>query len=232
MRALMYADWCAAKRGFVRNLVVALLVVVPIVFSANEGGELSPGVLVATMVVIMIVYYNLFGLFAPDEQNGWERVRLTLPVSARQVVRARYAFIAAMGAASAVLAVLVGKLSELALLASGGALNVPRGLGVIALAACVTVLSMMALLSLELPIVFRFGMTKGRIAFAIPFILSMLVAFEPVRKLFQDVGDVFLLLSEALGSPTLAIVAAAAAVVALYLLSMRLSEHLYAARDF
>lgn len=43
------------------------------------------------IIAVMIPYTFIFNLAAYDEQNNWERFRLTLPLSRRQIVFGRYA---------------------------------------------------------------------------------------------------------------------------------------------
>ena len=232
MLALMYTDWTVVRRTFLRYLFVTLIIMTPIVAMSNDEGELSAGVAVAAMSVMMITIYLALGLFGVDEANDWERFRLTLPTSARQVVRSRYALAALVTAGTAVVGTVLAVIAQWAILAVHGSIAAPRGVVTIGLTALGAGIVALAFLSLEMPIVFRLGISKARMAFTIPFLLCMLLTIGPVRDAIMPILDSVEALANSLGTPAPLFAGAAAVVALLYLASMRLSEGIYAARDF
>ena len=232
MKALMYADWCAVKSIFLRYLAIVLVIVTPIVAMSNADGESAPGVFVAAMSVAMLSFYLVISLFGSDEWQGWEAFRLSFPVDARMVVRGRYAFLACMVAGICLLGALMGIAVEKLLPVVQGALNVPRGAQVIFLSALGAALASLAVLSLEMPLLFRLGMSRARMAFTLPFLLFLLPTIEPVRNALTGPVHAIESFVGSLPSPLPLFAGAALAVCALYLASMTLSERLYAARDF
>lgn len=232
MRALMYADWIVIRRTFLRYLLVTLLVMTPIVTMSNDDGELSAGVAVAAMSVAMITIYLAIGLFGADEANGWEQVRLTLPTTARQVVRSRYALAAIVTGAVVVIGTALGALVQMIIPLFHGTVMAPRGIAVIGLSALGTGIVSLGLLALEMPIIYHLGIAKGRMAITLPFMLCLLVTIEPVRNALLSVLEGLEGVAGSLGSPALLFAGGIVVVALLFLGSMRLSERLYAARDF
>lgn len=232
MLALMYTDWTVVRRTFLRYLLVTLIIMTPIVAMSNDEGELSAGVAVAAMSVMMITIYLALGLFGVDEANDWERFRLTLPTSARQVVRSRYALAALVTAGTAVVGMVLAVIAQWVILAAHGSITAPRGVVTIGLTALGAGIVALAFLSLEMPIVFRLGISKARMAFTIPFLLCMLLTIGPVRDAIMPILDSVEALANSLGTPAPLFAGAVAVVALLYLASMRLSEGIYAARDF
>ena len=87
-------------------------------------------------------------------------------------------------------------------------------------------------LSIEMPIVFHLGIEKARMAISIPFMLCMLFTIEPVRDALISLLNKLEHVEAALGTPAPLFAGGACAVILVYLASMRLSEHLYANREF
>lgn len=232
MLALMYADWTVLRRTFLRYLAVTLLVMAPIVALGNDDGEIAAGTAVSTMSVAMIAIYMAISLFSYDEANDWEQFRLTLPTSARRVVRSRYALAALMVAATVVLGTALGVAVQCAIPLLHGSIAAPRGVMVIGLAAFGTALVVIAFLALEMPFVFKVGISKARVAFTIPFLLCLLINVEPVRNVIFPLLDSLEGFARTLGSPAPIFAGVTVIVAVLYLASMRLSEGIYAARDF
>lgn len=232
MRAFLYADWIITRKTFLRYLLFTLIVVTPVIAMANGSDEFAPGVAAASVCVAMVTFYITIGLFSVDESNGWEQVRLTLPTSARQVVRSRYAFCALVMGAMVVVGTLAGVGVEWAIRMLHGVLTVPRGVVIIGLTALGASLVLMLLLAIEMPILFWKGITKARMAFSLPMMLPLLLTIEPVRNALMPLLDGLEALERSLGTPAPIFVGAAVAVFAIYAASMLLSERLYAGRDF
>lgn len=111
----------------------------------------------------------VMSLLTVDEQNGWERFRLTLPVTRSQVVRGRYLTVLASCAVSVLGAVaLAVPLSWLAgtglpmtsMLPTEGA-DLGELLLTTSVASVATALGILLLASLSMPIYMRYGATKA-----------------------------------------------------------------------
>ena len=137
----------------------------------------APGIL--TMMLFMM---GSMSAAAYDEQMGWGLFRLTMPVSRRDVVLARYGVILTLGAAGA----LVGFLAASLLMAVGSVVELPGGMSemfalsrenvqatVFATMFCMVMGSLIA--SIVTPIYFRLGQTKA--TQYIPMIVVILFIF-------------------------------------------------------
>ena len=230
MRALLYSDWCTIRGTILRLMGVALLISAPIMFGSVGDVEQSPAVAMAAIVMSFGVFYTMIGLFGADESGDWEQVRLALPTTPREVVRERYAFLALTAFAAMVVGVVFGMCVQ-GLFSLGARLMVPRDLGLVVGAAVGITLAVIAYLALLLPAIFALGMSKARMLVSLPFFLKMLLALEPVRDVLTGTERFFTGLAARLGSPAPIFVGFGLAAVALYLLSMRASERIYAARE-
>ncbi len=232
MLSLMYSDWVVIRKTFLRYLLVTLIVTTPIAAMSNSGGELSAGVAVTALVVMMITVYLAQGLFAVDEAGAWDQFRLTLPTSAREVVRGRYAFTALVVLGTTALGTLAGVLAEWLISALRGVVGVPHGFATIGLVSLVAGVVALIFLAFEMPIIFHIGISKARPVLVAPFFLCLLFTVEPVRNAVMPVLNSLESFAKSLGSPAPVLFGAAAIAALLYFSSMRVSERLYAHRDF
>lgn len=184
-------------------------------------------------------------LFTVDEQNGWERFRLTLPVTRSQVVRGRYLTVLASCAVSVLgavaLAVPLHWLAEEGLPVASILSTEGTDLGGLLLAtsaaSVVTALAILLLASLSIPVYMRYGATKAaRVAPAV-----VILAFCAGMATLEQVGllaewgphvDAWMdgLVASGQGAPLA--VLAAAAVLAVYAVSSQVSCAIYAKRQF
>ena len=231
MKALLYSDWCLMRNTIVRYLGVCMIIVIPIVGMANGDASAAPGVMAASMFTAMLLFYAMLGLFGSDEQGDWEQMRRALPVTPRLVVRERYVFLVLAGLAIVAAGTVVGMLTNV-ILSALASLAVPRDLAEVAGGALGAAIVALAYLALMMPYVFKVGMTKARITFSLPFILCLLLNVGPVRDVVMGLGGALEHLEATMGSPAPIFAAIVVATAALYVVSMRISESIYARRDF
>lgn len=239
MKALLYADWCVlrgiGKRAPIPALaIVAVAALAPLADSAGNARELASAInaSIMPMSIMMLTFLGFFALFGSDERQGWEAARLSLSPSRGSVVAARYAIIAAwalvLTVAGFVLSMAVCALATTILCHS---VAFPDPVEVLTVggtffAAC------LAYLSITTPIVVKMGLAKGRLYFSIPFMLCMLFMTDPVREAATSVANGINGIVEQLGSPLPLVFGAIAGVVVMYLLSLKVSQALYARKDF
>lgn len=87
MKAMIVSDFAVLRSALLQLLGICLVI-------ALFMGYVMGAVGTAAAIAAMIPFTGLFSLAAYDEQNNWERFRLTLPLTRRQVVFGRYASIA------------------------------------------------------------------------------------------------------------------------------------------
>ena len=174
MKAMIVSDFAVLRSVLLQLLGICLVI-------ALFMGYVMGAVGTAAAIAAMVPFTGLFSLAAYDEQNNWERFRLTLPLTRRQVVFGRYASIALLTVGSLALALVLG----LGIAALAGLLpaewlpeslspseNTPEmivgstvgGVSVVAIA-----------MAVAMPVITRFGMTKA--ARIVPIIVVLIVAF-------------------------------------------------------
>lgn len=231
MKAMIFSDLITSRRWFLMLVGTTLLVAV---FIAILTGGLygSIGVCAA-----MVPFMYLFNISAYDEQNGWERYRLTLPISRRQVAYGRYASMLVICACSFVMAVVMGlAIGAVASLlpesvSTPGLRLTATSVAEIAGATLLTQALILFIASLTMPLILRFGMTKAtRLA---PVLMVLLLM--GLVGLFGHTAPFVAVASTLEGMTALQIslmaVGFLAIVLILYWLSSLLSARLYERRE-
>ncbi len=232
MKTMLLADFITTRKYLVQQCVLSVAIGL-FVGIANHSALLA-----SNMLVVMLFVMLSISLLALDEQNGWQRFRLTLPVSRKQVVMGRYVSllgvaILSLGVCLLTAAIMLGVGS-----AAPGVVVVDELVEGLAGAASLIVGSAVALclvtllaMSISLPAMFRFGMTKATrflpalclLLFCIAVMLSAQYAAEVEALLNALPTWVF-------GPAGLALLAVA--VLAIYAASCAVSVKLYEKRDF
>lgn len=161
MKTMIVSDFATLRPTLVQ--LVGICTVVALFMGYATGAVASGAAAVAAMTPFML----LFSLAAIDEQGGWERFRLTLPVTRRQVVFGRYATLGIIAVATIAFALALS-FATLAVLSLLPAPVVPAGLapaenppaaiiGGVVGGVCVIMVGM----AVALPLIMRFGMTKA-----------------------------------------------------------------------
>ena len=229
MKAMIVSDFAVLRSVLLQLLGICLVI-------ALFMGYVMGAVGTAAAIAAMVPFTGLFSLAAYDEQNNWERFRLTR----RQVVFGRYASIALLTVGSLALALVLG----LGIAALAGLLpaewlpesrspseNTPElivgstvgGVSVVAIA-----------MAVAMPVIARFGMTKA--ARIVPIIVVLIVAFAVAFfgngvQLTGVLADLVQWLDT--GNNYLFLAAALVAIVALiYVASAFVAAKLYEKREF
>lgn len=238
MKALLYSDWCIVK-GVARQypvvaLAVAFIAAVGGVSSVDANATALASHIHTTVVasgVMMISFFGFFAFFGNDEREGWEALRLSLPVTRRTVVRSRYVSLLAWILILEVLINLVGMVIGLiAALATYGTLGF-LPLNEVAMLSTLIMGVYLLYLAIEIPIFFKKGLTAARLYFSLPFLACMLFSLEPVQKAATNIAGHLMKLTDTFGIPLLLATGMVIAFAAYYA-SMLVSERIYARRDF
>ena len=231
MKAMIFSDFITSKSSALTLLGVTILVAI---FISVPTGTLYAAI---GACAAMIPFMYLFSICAYDEMNGWERYRLTLPISRRQVVYGRYASILIVCACSLVVAVALGLAIGLvadalpeSIVPEGSRLS-NAGVGEIVGTALLTQVVILLVATLTLPFIMRYGMTKGaRIApMLLIFAVSGGVVLLSNTPIVAD-AEAFL---GGLGMSGMVVLAAIIVVVmlGLYALSALIAARLYEHRE-
>lgn len=233
MKTMMFTDLITMKNSLL--VLIGLDVVLGLLLTFAM--QTLMGGLAAMMVIVPFMY--LFSISAYDEMGGWERFRLTLPITRRQVAWGRYASLAVVLAGSMVLTFVVGHV----VVSIGDALpDAPTyitsaGTGFYQVACVVAMGAAIVMLTatISLPLILRFGMTKATriLPVAIVIILAVGIAFfgeASIDQVFWQLSGN--MLDWGVDMMKLGIAVAIVALIALYLASAFIAAKFYAKREF
>lgn len=179
MKTLIVSDLITMRSALLQMAGICLVVCA---FIAVCAGSLLAAI---ASVTIMVPFMYLFTVCAYDESGSWELFRLTLPMTRRQVAFGRYASLLLVAAASFVLGFVVAMLVALVGDVAAGSFGapVPEGLRfhdslaweVLGAAVASEVILLVAA-AVALPLILRFGMTKGTRMVPMAVVLVMALA--------------------------------------------------------
>ena len=101
MKTMIVADFSTMRSALLQLVGICLIIAV----FMGVVADTVVGAIAA--ITAMLPFMFLFSLAATDEQNGWERFRLTMPITRRQVVFGRYASLALLTVAAALFGLLL-----------------------------------------------------------------------------------------------------------------------------
>ena len=202
MRGLLYKDLCVLWKSMkLFLLMVVIFCLLP------SSGVFNTGMFFAVYTGLLPVT-----LLSYDERSHWDRLALMLPVTRRDVVRSKYL----VGAALSLLAVALYGAGRLLFdrMSPGAAL----GTGALAVSAA------LLLQALLYPFLFRLGVEKGRVTIVLisVILVAVVMGFFSVESASPDIHS----LAATGAAPLLFAVAVIAE-----LISVRVAERLYAARE-
>lgn len=227
MKAMLFSDLITSRNSFPALLGITVFVAA---FIAVGSGTVVAAV---GCMAAMVPFMYLFSIAAYDEWNGWERFRLTLPLSRRQVAYGRYASMLVVTACalafSLAIGTLIGAVAQAlpAGVAPEGLSLREAGLPALATAGVASALVVLLVSAVTLPLVMRFGMTSG--TRLVPVVIVLALAAGMVIFGGEGALDVDGLLESA--GPAMAMTVAAAVALVLYGASAALSAWLYERRE-
>lgn len=236
MKAMIKSDFITMKHSL--GQLMFIMLVVALVMSI-----LTETVITGTAAfAIMIPFMFILSIAAYDELNGWQRFRLTLPITRRQMVAGRYLGTLILFVLCDVLAVLFA-LVVMEVCSSLPAGVVPVGLtfegnNVESLMAAIVLTSFIGIVvaAVTMPMIMRYGVTKA--TRLVPVVLVLLLAGSMYLLEEFGVSDQLMVLVGANGSVDifssfqLIIYIGLAVALVLYAVSAVVANKLYATRQF
>lgn len=230
MKAMIFSDLITSKNVAVQLLLLS--VVICGFFAWGMGETIVGTAAMATMTPMMY----LFSIFAYDEMNGWERFRLTLPITKRQVAYGRYISMLIIAVIS-LLAAWIVSFVFLAIVQACGGLGMSTELvdpdTFVAILDCgfAGFIFIIVLASLTLPFLMRFGMNKATRLLPLLVVVTIVLASVAIGNMMSGAIDLTVIrtfLNENTG-----LIAAAACIVTaiLYAASAFIAARLYQARE-
>lgn len=173
MKGLLYKDFQLLANSYKRNILTVLLLYAAIII-------LSRQLFVAYALVFLAGVY-VSSTISFDEQAHWDSYARTLPVSAGQIVAAKYLLNLAFMLAAAVCTLLLLALLPLTggIAGDTAAVSLPEQLSGILASGTVSLLAS----SLTLPISYKFGGARARSFVGTAFLVLFVLAFLLMRCL-------------------------------------------------
>lgn len=203
MIGLILKDFMNLKKQF---KVLGLIILFYFIFSMTTNNKSMFG----TMVTLVFAMLPITAL-SFDEKANWDKYGLTMPVSRSQIVVSKYI----LGIISSLFAALLNFIAQILL---GTEINVDSIIMIL------TIFSVSILFfSLLLPIVFKFGIEKGRLLMFVVLMIPTMIVL-----LFRDYYNIILtqdLLNMVMYTAPLI-------VIAIFILSMLLSIKIYKNKEF
>ncbi len=171
MKAMVFSDLITARNSLGALLGITVFVAA---FIAVGSGTL---LVAAACMTAMVPFMYLFSISAYDEQNGWERFRLTLPISRRQVAYGRYLSMLIITGIAVIVSLLgcvaLGLVADVlpAGMVAEGLMLSHADVEAILVVVMAVVLMLLFSAAFTLPLVLRFGMTRG--ARIVPVVLML-----------------------------------------------------------
>lgn len=180
MKAMLMSDILTARKYFRSQLLIVLVVSVFIAITMNTPHVIVP------VFTCGIPFSIAFTLMAFDERNDWQKFRLALPLSRKNIMTGRYASFAlitgaglVVGIVVMVLVVLLGyALPSIPVIAN---LSADFGWQPLMLTSALSIALMLIMLAVALPLVARFGMTRA-VRFIPLLALFLVVAFGALSE--------------------------------------------------
>lgn len=196
-----------------KNMLLMLAVIIVMSFALPLGGTYVP-----TMVMVYMLM-TLMNLFALDDSSKWDRYAVSLPLSRRGIVAVRYLFLSGITVVAnlfaCVLSVAIGAIR-------GQEGTLPESL----LISASLLLVFLLIASVTVPLCYRFGAEKSRMAMMAVFALMFLGFIWFLPKLEPLLAGLSTL------SATALVAGAVALTLGLYIASYFISVRIYAKKEF
>ena len=193
MKALLYADWRTVSRDILKYALCALVIGAVFVFSedTSDPNAIAADIEAAIMSCVTFYYctFFLFSTFTSDAAAGWEVSRLSLPVSRRDVVRARYAFLALTAVVAVIAGAILGAVGTVVCEVSnhiGNTVTLADPVDLLIGGASILGIALI-IISIELPLFFWLGHEKARPLVTLPFLLPLLLLYGPVKDFLNSI---------------------------------------------
>ncbi|MCR4870000.1 MAG: ABC-2 transporter permease [Atopobiaceae bacterium] len=239
MKALLYSDWASLRKSMKSFLFSIFMIcgIVTFVSISNEGmnaetvAETIQSNIMATGS-LMFAFFSFFNLFGQDEHAGWESVKLSLPVSRREVVIGRYLIMAIIIVVLLVIGAILGAaIAAIATMVKYGTVTI-MPLWMVAVTIAIALSATLIYLAIEMPIFFKLGLSKARLYFTLPFFACMLFMLEPVQRFFEGLAARFGTIAEIIGNPAPILAVLIVIAFVLYGISSLISTRIYEKREF
>lgn len=233
---MILSDLAIIKSYIPQQLLIGIIIAIALCFGMGSAYAIIP------TVTFTGAFSIIFTLIALDESNGWERYRLSLPLSRAQIIEGRYGSILLYILSFMLLGVLL--YFVVLLLASTGLFSFSSELTAevqsftwqaVALICLFSIVGMLGIAALVLPFTSRFGMTRAArllplAVIGVFFIISWIISATGIG-LSDHINTFFAQTATTEGLAVTTLVALVSIGLA-YAISCFISSRLYQSREF
>lgn len=221
MKGLMYKDlYVLGNYGKAFIFQIAIMILLTFL-SLGKEGDTAMVVTMAVVMASMTMSIIINGTFAYDESAKWGRAEASLPLSRKTVVKTKYLFCLAC---CAILVLFVSAFAIFIAAATGGQVEL---LSLLAVNVSTVLILNGVIISVSLPIAFKFGAEKSRIAtfsaFGGIFALFM-IAITLIKKVNPSIADYFIGNSMLKWAGVIVALVVVLAIIASYFVSVKFYE--------
>lgn len=216
MTGLIKYDLMQIASGVKGGFVLVYLIFVAVLSVVGEMGGMFSYIIVFLGVMFGIAAFNY------EESYHWDRYTAALPVSVRQIVLARYIMVGICLLAGLAAGVLLSGISFAA-----GNLHMALGEWMVAMAQ--TAIVAVLYVEIMIPVMYRFGAERGRIAMLILFFVLWAAAYGIISLVEAASAEQLAILSISLSGMTLI---GAVVVLALLPVSIGISARIRSKKEF
>lgn len=238
MKTMIYSDFAMIRSYILQQGVLGVVIAFFLCWGMSSLYAVVPA------VTFTGAFSLVFTIIALDENNHWERFRLSLPLSRKQIVVGRYLSALILAIIALILGIILLGVFTLIIQAGAGSLPFSEELvsqidhfewqgfaGVVV----ISIVGMLGFAALILPFTMKFGLTKAvrliPFAFMLVIVIVSMIIGSSEAGLTVHITNFFATISTPKGM-TIAIIGATLGIIVLYCISCFISIRLYENREF
>lgn len=176
MKGLIVKDFTYIKNYWKTYLLAIILGIIPTAFINYDPNFM----LIISMLIIFIISINTFSF---DKENNWNKYALTMPVSRRDIVRAKYMLNIIgllLGSILGFLLTLIGNFFYKIDLDFNNFINI----------LIISMAFFLILSAIDLPTLFKWGTNKGKIVLMIVLFTLIAIIFQIIEKAYNYILNI------------------------------------------
>lgn len=176
MKGLIVKDFTYIKNYWKTYLLAIILGIIPTAFINYDPNFM----LIISMLIIFIISINTFSF---DKENNWNKYALTMPVSRRDIVRAKYMLNIIgllLGSILGFLLSLIGNFFYKIDLDFNNFINI----------LIISMAFFLILSAIDLPTLFKWGTNKGKIVLMIVLFTLIAIIFQIIEKAYNYILNI------------------------------------------
>lgn len=176
MKGLIVKDFTYIKNYWKTYLLAIILGIIPTALINYDPNFM----LIISMLIIFIISINTFSF---DKENNWNKYALTMPVSRRDIVRAKYML--------NIIGLLLGSILGFLLTLIGNFFyNIDLDFNSFINILIISMAFFLILSAIDLPTLFKWGTNKGKIVLMIVLFTLIAIIFQIIEKAYNYILNI------------------------------------------